>query len=150
MTRLLLTISFCFSLFTLIAQNGNQIRTEVYFATDKHELTKDSRTTLEELNKTLKQHPSFTIFVKGNTDADGSNNYNQQLSEKRVNAVKSYLSKLGIPADAFNVVAVGEEEPIADNNSTNGKQKNRRVDIIVNYGAFNSTTNTNSTTSTIH
>jgi OmpA family len=140
MTRLLLTISLCFSLFTLIAQKDNQLRTEVYFATDKHELTKDSRTILEELNKTLKQYPSFTIFVKGNTDADGSNTYNQQLSEKRVNAVKTYLAKLGMPADAFNVVAVGEEEPIADNNSADGKQKNRRVDIIINYGSSNSTT----------
>jgi hypothetical protein len=148
MTRLLLTISLCFSIFTLSAQKDNQTRTEVYFATDKHELTKDSRTILEELNKTLKQYPSFTIFVKGNTDADGSNSYNQQLSEKRVKAVRAYLSKLGIPADAFNVIAVGEEEPIADNNSADGKQKNRRVDIIINYGASNSTTNTNSTTST--
>jgi hypothetical protein len=142
MTRLLLTISFCFSLFLLTAQKDNQIHTEVYFATNKHELTKDSRTILEELNTSLKQYSSFTIIVKGNTDADGSNNYNQQLSEKRVTAVKTYLAKLGIPADAFNVIAVGEEEPIADNNSVDGKQKNRRVDIIINYRASNSAHNT--------
>jgi hypothetical protein len=133
MTRLLLTISFCFSLLTLIAQKDNQIHTQVYFATDKHELTKDSRTILEALNTTLKQYPSFSIFVKGNTDADGSNSYNQQLSEKRVASVKAYLTKLGIPTDAFNVVAVGENEPIAENNSADGKQKNRRVDIIAHY-----------------
>jgi hypothetical protein len=141
MTRLLLTISFCFfTIFALFAQNTAQLRAEVYFSTDKHELTSESCTVLEDLKNNLKQHPSYSIFVKGNTDADGSNRYNQLLSEKRVASVKVYLTKLGIPADAFNVVAVGEEEPIADNVSNDGKQKNRRVDIIVNYSASGSST----------
>lgn len=131
MTRLLLVLSFCFSLLTLSAQNTTQIRAEVFFLTDKHDLSSESRAILEGLNNNLKQLASYSIFVKGNTDADGSNSYNQQLSEKRVARVKAYLTQLGIPADAFNVVAVGEAEPIADNSSDDGKQKNRRVDIIV-------------------
>lgn len=148
MTRLLLVLSFCFSLLTLSAQNPTQMRAEVFFSTDKHDLSSESRAILEGLNDNLKQHASYSIFVKGNTDADGSNSYNQQLSEKRVTSVKAYLTKLGIPADAFNVVAVGEEEPIADNSSDGGKQKNRRVDIIVNYSASNSTSISQTTTTT--
>lgn len=151
MTRLLLVLSFCFSLLTLSAQNSTQIRAEVFFLTDKHDLSSESRAILEGLNANLKQLTSYSIFVKGNTDADGSNSYNQQLSEKRVARVKAYLTQLGIPADAFNVVAVGEAEPIADNSSDEGKQKNRRVDIIVNYSASNPTSisPTITTTSTV-
>ena len=134
MKRLIFTLSLLFCSFCILsAQNVGQINAEVYFATDKYDLKGDSRAILSSLKDNLVQYTTYSIFVKGNTDADGNNTYNQQLSEKRVASVKAQLIKLGVPADAFNIVAVGEEEPVADNHSNEGKQKNRRVDIIVHY-----------------
>ncbi len=123
----LLTLSIgLFFCTALSAQTSNQIRTEVYFATDKSELTNDSKNILNTFLTSLKQYPYYNIVIKGNTDSDGSNDYNQKLSEKRTASVKSYLLSQSITLEAFSEMALGEDEPIADNTSSEGKKKNRR------------------------
>ncbi len=127
----LLTLSIgLFFCTALSAQTSNQIRTEVYFATDKSELTNDSKNILNTFLTSLKQYPYYNIVIKGNTDSDGSNDYNQKLSEKRSTSVKNYLLSQSITLEAFSEIALGENEPIANNLSSEGKKKNRRVDIV--------------------
>ncbi|MEO0041168.1 MAG: hypothetical protein RL329_616, partial [Bacteroidota bacterium] len=76
---------------------------------------------------------SYQIVLKGNTDADGKDDYNQKLSLRRTQSVSAYLVAQGVPASAISTAAFGETQPIADNASLTGKQANRRVDILVNY-----------------
>ena len=131
MNRLLIiTIGCLLSIAHLSAQTNHQIYTEVYFATDKSELTQDSKNILNAFLTNVKQYPYYDIVIKGNTDSDGSNDYNQKLSEKRIASVKSYFLIQSISPTSFDAMALGENEPIADNKSHSGKKKNRRVDIV--------------------
>lgn len=71
------------------------------------------------------------IVVTGHTDSRGSEAYNQQLSERRAAAVRDYMVNNGVDASLLTAVGRGENEPVADNNTADGRQQNRRVDIDV-------------------
>jgi hypothetical protein len=118
---------------SLFAQNTGQFRAEAYFDTDKSVLTAASQTTLNDVAERLKGFSTYQIVLKGNTDADGKDDYNQKLSIRRTQSVFEYLLSKGISASAISTAALGEKQPIADNLSASGKQANRRVDILVNY-----------------
>ena len=68
-----------------------------------------------------------TLIIEGYTSADGDEDYNEKLSEKRAQAVRSYLIKLGISADRLEVKSFGEVNPIGDNDNPSGRAINRRV-----------------------
>jgi hypothetical protein len=118
---------------SLLAQNTGQFRAEAYFDTDKSVLTTASQATLKDVSERLKGFGTYQIVLKGNTDADGNDDYNQKLSIRRTQAVLEYLLSKGISASAISTAALGEKQPIADNQTVSGKQANRRVDILVNY-----------------
>jgi OOP family OmpA-OmpF porin len=75
--------------------------------------------------------PNANIEVAGHTDADGEEPANQALSEKRAQAVTDYLVKAGLPANRFSSVGYGSTQPIAGNDSDQGKAQNRRIDFVV-------------------
>lgn len=79
----------------------------------------------------LKKDANATVTIDGYTDADASDDYNLKLSQKRANAVKTYLVSKGINASRISINAYGEKNPIADNETPEGKAKNRRVVISV-------------------
>ncbi len=122
---------------SLFSQNTEQLRSEIYFDTDKSVLTTASQTTLSDLSERLKGFKTYQIVLKGNTDADGNDDYNQKLSSRRTQAVLEYLLLKGISASAISTAALGEKQPIADNQTVSGKQANRRVDILVTYAIEN-------------
>ena len=101
----------------------------VFFDSDKAILRPQAQTILRELADSARKMPQFTLYLQGNTDADGSDVHNQNLSERRTETVKNYLINQGISAEKIIISAVGESKPMADNNSNDGKQRNRRVDI---------------------
>ena len=68
--------------------------------------------------------------IDGHTDSDGSDEYNQVLSEKRANSVKNFLVSQGVTAE-ITTKGYGESKPVASNDTAEGKQKNRRVEIII-------------------
>ena len=103
----------------------------VYFATAKHVITPESEAILNDILPLLQQFDTYELTIQGNTDDKGNNKYNQALSERRANAVKTYLQTRGIDAAKLRIAAYGEEKPIADNTEDEGKQKNRRVDIYI-------------------
>ena len=84
-----------------------------------------------ELIKELKADSKSKIIIDGYTDGDASDKYNLELSKKRANAVKSYLISKGINKSRIIINAYGEQNPIADNKTIDGKAKNRRVVISV-------------------
>lgn len=125
---------FVFAPLSIWAQFDGSLTRSLYFASDKTDLTAESQKTLNELADSLAQFSSYALHIEGNTDADGSNNYNKKLSSIRVETARFFLVKRGVPTDAFNKKdALGESKPIADNTTDDGKQRNRRVDISVRY-----------------
>jgi outer membrane protein OmpA-like peptidoglycan-associated protein len=101
------------------------------FDVDKAELSAQSKQELADLAKILNKYPDTDILIEGHTDSSGPEDYNLTLSEKRAKAVASYLASLGVDPRRFTTVGYGELQPIADNDTPEGRQKNRRVDIAI-------------------
>jgi len=109
---------------------------DVLFATDKATLTPNGMSTLRKLADVMQQNPNRTVLVEGFTDSTGSSSYNQELSQRRAEAVASALSSMGVPRDRIAMKAYGEAFPVASNNSASERQRNRRVEIVLsNEGA---------------
>jgi outer membrane protein OmpA-like peptidoglycan-associated protein/opacity protein-like surface antigen len=91
----------------------------------------------EEIKKfadVMKDHPELNVVIEGNTDSVGKDAYNQKLSEKRAESVKNYMiEKFGIDKSRLSSKGYGESKPIADNKTKEGRQKNRRVEAVVDY-----------------
>ena len=86
---------------------------------------------LDRLIETALRCPNANIEIAGHTDSDGDDAANQELSEKRAQAVADYLVKAGLPATRFSAVGYGETQPVAGNDSGEGKAQNRRIDFVV-------------------
>ena len=103
----------------------------VEFATNKADLIGNSAAILNEAAKQLKQCPEVNVVVEGHTDSRGSAEYNQGLSERRANSVRSFLVNSGVAAGRLSALGVGEERPIGSNDTAEGRQRNRRVELRV-------------------
>ena len=97
------------------------------FKTGSATITNTSFKFLDEIAEYMKANPSFSLSIVGHTDNTGSDEYNQKLSEDRAESVKSYLVKKGVGEISITAEGKGESEPIADNNTPEGRDKNRRV-----------------------
>ncbi|HNT93440.1 MAG: PD40 domain-containing protein [Bacteroidales bacterium] len=103
----------------------------VFYDTDSWELHESSKPELEQLLEFLQVNPTVVIEVGGHTDADGTDEHNQLLSERRANSVREFLVKRGIAHDRIFVHGYGEGEPVADNLTAAGKRLNRRTEITI-------------------
>jgi outer membrane protein OmpA-like peptidoglycan-associated protein len=101
--------------------------TDVNFKTGSADLTASSLPYLDTIAKSLADYPELLLTITGHTDSDGAEEYNQALSEKRAESVKTYLVKKGIGDNKIATIGKGETEPIAPNDTKEGKDKNRRV-----------------------
>ena len=127
-TLVVLVIQCAFGI-TSFAQN-----TVVYFKSDQSNLDEKSKSELEVLLQFISAHPNGKLTISGHTDGDASDAYNQSLSDRRVNAVITYLnahSKDKLPE--IERSAFGESKPVASNSSEKEKALNRRVEISYNY-----------------
>jgi hypothetical protein len=79
----------------------------------------------------LNQYPDRTVVVEGYTDSVGTDDYNQGLSERRADSVKSYLVRQGVGAQRLSALGKGKQDPIAGNDSAGGRQQNRRVEVVI-------------------
>jgi outer membrane protein OmpA-like peptidoglycan-associated protein len=103
----------------------------VTFDFDKATLRSDARPVLDEAAKALAARPTMRVVVEGHTDAKGTDAYNLRLSERRAQAVVAYLVKAGIASDRLEARGLGESQPVADNETEDGRARNRRVELRV-------------------
>ena len=104
----------------------------IHFEFDRADLTADTQRRLDALAEKLRAHPKATIKVAGNCDELGTEEYNLALGQKRADAVKGYLSRLGIEAGRVDTVSFGEEKPVDPGHTPEAWQANRRDDIARN------------------
>ncbi len=103
----------------------------VNFQTGSAELLVDSHAALDKVAETAKKYPNLKLRVEGHTDSTGSASLNQTLSQKRADAVRSYLVHAsGVPADQVVAAGFGQTRPIASNQTSEGRAQNRRVEFI--------------------
>jgi outer membrane protein OmpA-like peptidoglycan-associated protein len=104
---------------------------DVLFDTAQHTLKPGAREKLSKVSGILLSHPGLSLEIEGHTDSVGSDDYNQSLSERRAESVKSYLAQQGIPSATIKARGFGEAQPVASNDTAAGRQRNRRVELIV-------------------
>jgi outer membrane protein OmpA-like peptidoglycan-associated protein len=104
---------------------------DLLFAFDKADLTGDLRTALAKIAGILSVYKNCTIAVEGHTDSIGTAKYNQDLSTRRASNVKDFLVEQGVAADRLSSAGYGFKKPVATNSTKEGRQKNRRVDLVV-------------------
>jgi outer membrane protein OmpA-like peptidoglycan-associated protein len=103
----------------------------ITFAYDKADVMPQFQPTLNEVASTLAEFPKTYIDVYGHTDSDGSDSYNQMLSERRAQSVATYLNQHGVQSARIATRGYGETQPIATNATEAGKAANRRVEIKI-------------------
>lgn len=103
---------------------------DVLFDVGKSDLKPGAKNRLDKLSSVLQKHPERKLLIEGYTDSTGSDEFNQQLSEARAEAVKEALAGMGVPADRIEAKGFGEAKPVASNDSPVGRQQNRRVEVV--------------------
>jgi outer membrane protein OmpA-like peptidoglycan-associated protein len=108
-----------------------RLTSDILFDVNSYALRGTSRDTLRELAQNFAQYPTNVIDVEGHTDSTGTDEYNQRLSEQRAAAVADYLIDQGVTARNITVYGYGESRPKSSNDSAEGRQLNRRVEIHI-------------------
>lgn len=103
----------------------------VNFAFDSSNLTAIGKANLDKLATVLSNNPDTNINIYGYTDSKGADSYNLSLSDRRVAAVKSYLSSKAVASARMNTMGMGEADPIASNDTDAGRAQNRRVEFAI-------------------
>lgn len=104
----------------------------VKFPVDRHALSPEAEARLAELAERLKaENRNVYLEIQGHTDASGEEAYNEQLGQARAEAVRRYLSKAGVALNRMATISYGEAEPVAPNETPDGRAQNRRVAIVV-------------------
>lgn len=101
------------------------------FDVNSDNLQATTRADLGELTATLKKYDDTNILIEGHTDATGTEEYNQDLSERRADAVAGYLLQAGVGDERLATHGYGEDQPVADNETEAGRQQNRRVEVAI-------------------
>ncbi|MDD3642250.1 MAG: OmpA family protein [Candidatus Krumholzibacteria bacterium] len=103
----------------------------ILFDVDKSDLRAEAQTNLTNLAGVLNKYADTNILIEGHTDATGPDDYNLDLSKRRAQSVSNYLSLQQVDATRFTIMGYGEAQPIADNETVEGRQANRRVEIAI-------------------
>lgn len=116
---------------------GLQIRIElpadVLFDFDKADIRPDAQKALQQLGTVIKGYPKGSAMLIGHTDSKGDDQYNQKLSERRAESVRQWLmSREQVDGARLKTTGEGERRPVGDNNTDKGRQKNRRLEAIIN------------------
>ncbi len=104
---------------------------DVLFAFDKATLSPEAFRNVDKLADFLRKHPNRSVLIEGHTDSVGSDEYNLDLSKKRADAVKNSLVTKGVGEDRITPKGYGKKYPVASNNTSEGRQQNRRVEVVV-------------------
>ncbi len=105
------------------------LETSVHFAFNKADLTTKAKAALDQLVAEIPNTKGYLVVVEGDTDSVGPATYNYKLSERRADAVVQYLSSKSVPAHKIYIIGLGKDKYVADNKTSSGRAKNRRVDV---------------------
>lgn len=115
-----------------VRDNKIEIHEKILFETAKAVIKEDSFSLMDEIVQVFTDNPHILmVSIEGHTDSDGADQYNMTLSDKRAKAVMDYIVQKGISADRLSAKGYGETKPIAENDSEEGKAKNRRVEFHI-------------------
>ena len=103
----------------------------ILFDVDKADLRPVSRDNLAKLAKILNKYPDTNVLIEGHTDSTGADDYNLRLSKDRASSVNNYMATLEVGSGRLTAMGYGKTQPIATNDTPEGRQQNRRVDIAV-------------------
>jgi outer membrane protein OmpA-like peptidoglycan-associated protein len=103
----------------------------ILFDVDSDKLRSEAQTNLRDLATSLKSYEGTNVLVVGHTDATGSDAYNQGLSERRAAAARAFLLGAGLTTDRVEAAGRGETEPVGTNDTAEGRQANRRVEVAI-------------------
>jgi outer membrane protein OmpA-like peptidoglycan-associated protein len=109
---------------------------DVLFDTGSYTLKPGAREKLAKISGIVLAHPGLTLQIEGHTDSVGTDEYNQTLSERRAGSVRDFLVQQGVPADGVTARGFGKTQPVASNDTPDGRQRNRRVELVVNGDAI--------------
>jgi len=112
---------------------------DVLFDTGSYTLKPGAREKLAKISGIVLAHPGLTLQIEGHTDSVGGDEFNQQLSERRADSVRDFLAEQGVPASSITARGFGKTQPVASNDSPEGRQRNRRVELVVNGDAIGNT-----------
>jgi outer membrane protein OmpA-like peptidoglycan-associated protein len=104
---------------------------DVLFAFNKYDLKPEARERLAKISGIVLAYPDLKLQIVGYTDSVGSDEYNQTLSDKRAEAVRDFLVTNGVSINNVTAQGMGKADPVADNSTAQGRQLNRRVEMIV-------------------
>lgn len=104
---------------------------KILFGFDRSDLTASAQNNLQKLSTILKKYPDTDIEIQGHTDNVGTDDYNDNLSERRASAVVNYLRSNAISSGRMNTVGFGEKHPKYSNDSESGRAQNRRVEFLI-------------------
>ncbi|SHF54965.1 Outer membrane protein OmpA [Litoreibacter ascidiaceicola] len=118
-----------------VVNTGSELRVtlpqDLLFSTDSTNLRPDLQADLRAVANNLNDYPNSEVIVVGHTDSTGDANYNQNLSERRAQAVSYVLRDAGVSSSRLRTIGKGESQPVASNDSSSGRAQNRRVEIII-------------------
>jgi outer membrane protein OmpA-like peptidoglycan-associated protein len=103
----------------------------ILFPVDSDQLLSAGQSNLRQLAATLQRYPGTEVLIVGHTDSDGTDEYNMALSNRRAQSARMYLVSNGIASNRIRTEGRGESEPVADNSTASGKQRNRRVEVAI-------------------
>ncbi|MBC7935967.1 MAG: OmpA family protein [Rhizobacter sp.] len=115
--------------------NPDGSKAGVYFATNKYDITANSKLALDKMIKIFNEYPDTDLLVEGHTDDVGKDDYNLGLSQRRAEAVANYLRNTGIASERLITKWYGEAQPVTDNTSADSKALNRRVEFVITANA---------------
>jgi outer membrane protein OmpA-like peptidoglycan-associated protein len=109
---------------------------DVLFDTGSYTLKPGAREKLAKISGIVLAHPGLNLQIEGHTDSVGTDEFNQQLSERRADSVRDFLAEQGVPGSAISARGFGKMQPVATNDTAEGRQRNRRVELVVNGDAI--------------
>ncbi|MCA9675042.1 MAG: OmpA family protein [Kofleriaceae bacterium] len=115
----------------VVTETKIELKQTVYFDTDKTKIKKVSFPLLDDVARALADHPNISVRIEGHTDSQGSNKHNLKLSQGRAESVRKYLIEKGIDGGRMEAKGFGEDVPIADNRTKEGRAQNRRVEFFI-------------------
>jgi OmpA-OmpF porin, OOP family len=115
----------------VVTETKIELKQTVFFDTNKATIKKVSFALLDDVSQALIDNPKIKVEIGGHTDSQGNDSFNLKLSQKRAESVRTYLIKKGVTSDRLAPKGYGENVPIADNRTSDGRAQNRRVEFVI-------------------